>query len=306
MDHAPTYSRWFMLADTDRDGRVTGADAVQFFSKSGLAKETLAKVWSLSDVARQGYLGQPEFIRAMVAISLAQAGTALTTESVSAAVNTTGQPVALMHGLEYNPAPTAPPPSAAFGMGDDVFNMVPMNAAVPPVQPLMSPEQQPPDRPPPQQPPPSAPTPAAPTPEAPPPSFFQNLGFASSAPKAAPKVVPPVVVTSIIDGLKKVYLEKIKPLEAAFKFDAFFGPLLAESDFEAKPSVLLMGQYSTGKTTFIKHLLKREYPGTHIGPEPTTDRFVTVMGGVDERRTPGNTLAVDASKPFTGLTKFGT
>jgi hypothetical protein len=28
--------------------------------------------------------------------------------------------------------------------------------------------------------------------------------------------------------------------------------LLNESDFEAKPSVLLLGQYSTGKTTFIK------------------------------------------------------
>ena len=72
--------------------------------------------------------------------------------------------------------------------------------------------------------------------------------------------------------------------------------------------VMLLGQYSTGKTTFIKHLLKCEYPGlsnwlhvslviyrfimtilmcfmsamllltgAHIGPEPTTDRFVVVM-----------------------------
>lgn len=48
--------------------------------------------------------------------------------------------------------------------------------------------------------------------------------------------------TSIIDGLKRVYFDKIKPLETLFKFDAFYGPLLAESDFEAKPSVLLLGQ----------------------------------------------------------------
>lgn len=41
--------------------------------------------------------------------------------------------------------------------------------------------------------------------------------------------------------------------------------------------VMLLGQYSTGKTTFIKHLLKTGYPGAHIGPEPTTDRFVAVM-----------------------------
>lgn len=91
------------------------------------------------------------------------------------------------------------------------------------------------------------------------------------------------------------------------------------SDFDAKPMVMLLGQYSTGKTTFIKHLLKTSYPGkqdgllflsffsicylriyytfpfashyflnifknicnvtsvgAHIGPEPTTDRFVVI------------------------------
>ena len=54
-----------------------------------------------------------------------------------------------------------------------------------------------------------------------------------------------------------------------------------------------------GKTTFIKHLLGQDYPGCHIGPEPTTDRFVVVMHGPDERRTPGNTLVVTPDKPFT-------
>lgn len=37
--------------------------------------------------------------------------------------------------------------------------------------------------------------------------------------------------------------------------------LQTDSDFEAKPMVMLLGQYSTGKTTFIKHLLKCDYPG---------------------------------------------
>ncbi len=39
---------------------------------------------------------------------------------------------------------------------------------------------------------------------------------------------------------------QIRPLEHEFKFGHFFSPLLSESDFEAKPSVLLLGQYSTG------------------------------------------------------------
>ena len=55
-----------------------------------------------------------------------------------------------------------------------------------------------------------------------------------------------------------------------------------------------------------RYLLEGEYPGAHIGPEPTTDRFMCVMHGAQERRTPGNALAVSADKPFRGLSQFGT
>ncbi|KAG4122787.1 hypothetical protein ERO13_D11G288300v2 [Gossypium hirsutum] len=113
-------------------------------------------------------------------------------------------------------------------------------------------------------------------------------------------------VTSIQDGLKKLYTRKLKPLEVTYCFNDFVSPLLTNSDFDAKPMVMLLGQYSTGKTTFIKHMLKCSYPGAHIGPEPTTDRFVVVMSGTDERSVPGNTIAVHADMPFTGLNSFGT
>lgn len=113
-------------------------------------------------------------------------------------------------------------------------------------------------------------------------------------------------VTSIIDGLKKLYVQKLKPLETTYRFNDFVSPFLNNSDFDAKPMVMLLGQYSTGKTTFIKHLLRTSYPGAHIGPEPTTDRFVVVMNGPDERSIPGNTVAVQADMPYSGLTTFGT
>ncbi|CAL5360758.1 unnamed protein product [Camellia sinensis] len=118
------------------------------------------------------------------------------------------------------------------------------------------------------------------------------------------KKVPISSVTSIVDGLKKLYIQKLKPLEVTYRFNDFESPLLTNSDFDVKPMVMLLGQYSTGKTTFIKHLLKSSYPGAHIGPEPTTDRFV--MNGPDERSIPGNTIAVQADMPFSGLTTFGT
>ncbi|KAM1057186.1 hypothetical protein ACFX2A_031166 [Malus domestica] len=120
------------------------------------------------------------------------------------------------------------------------------------------------------------------------------------------KKIPLSSVTSIIDGLKRLYVQKLKPLEVTYKFNNFVSPLMTNGDFDAKPMVMLLGQYSTGKTTFIKHLLKSSYPGAHIGPEPTTDRFVVVMSGPDERSIPGNTIAVQADMPFSGLTTFGT
>ena len=68
---------------------------------------------------------------------------------------------------------------------------------------------------------------------------------------------------------------------------------------------MLIGQYSVGKTSFIRYLLGRDFPGQRIGPEPTTDRFVAVMEGLDERVIPGNALAVSADMPYRGLERFG-
>jgi GTPase SAR1 family protein len=72
-----------------------------------------------------------------------------------------------------------------------------------------------------------------------------------------------------------------------------------------RPQVMLIGQYSVGKTSFIRYLLGRDFPGQRIGPEPTTDRFVAVMDGTDERNIPGNALAVSHDLPFRGLERFG-
>ena len=102
-----------------------------------------------------------------------------------------------------------------------------------------------------------------------------------------------------------MYKAKVKPFEEQYRFGSFFSPLLTDADFDGKPQVLLLGQYSTGKTTFIRHLIGREYPGANIGPEPTTDRFVVVCHGQDDRITPGNTLAVQPDKPYSGLSNFG-
>eukprot|EP00930_Biecheleria_cincta_P042739 TRINITY_DN2940_c0_g1_i1.p1 TRINITY_DN2940_c0_g1~~TRINITY_DN2940_c0_g1_i1.p1 ORF type:complete len:527 (+),score=86.20 TRINITY_DN2940_c0_g1_i1:67-1647(+) len=109
----------------------------------------------------------------------------------------------------------------------------------------------------------------------------------------------------VAGGLQELYRERLLPLEKEHLFHHFFSPELTDADFSARPMVLLTGQYSTGKSTFIRHLLGRDYPGLRIGPEPTTDKFVAVVKGEQDQIIPGNALVVDKSMPFTQLSHFG-
>lgn len=110
---------------------------------------------------------------------------------------------------------------------------------------------------------------------------------------------------NVVEGLKRIYRTKILPLEEQYLFHDFHSPPFEEADFDAKPMILLVGQYSTGKTTFIRYLLERDFPGIRIGPEPTTDRFIAVMHSEQEGIIPGNALVVDPKRQFRPLAKFG-
>lgn len=112
-------------------------------------------------------------------------------------------------------------------------------------------------------------------------------------------------VQTVTGGLRSLYQRKVLPLEEAYRFHEFHSPALEDADFENKPMILLVGQYSTGKTTFIRYLLEQDFPGMRIGPEPTTDSFIAVMYGETEGSTPGNALVVDPKKPFRKLSRFG-
>lgn len=115
----------------------------------------------------------------------------------------------------------------------------------------------------------------------------------------------PEVVRTITEGLKTLYKKKLLPVEEFYRFHDFHSPALEDADFDNKPMVLVVGQYSTGKTTFIRYLLEQEIPGSRIGPEPTTDSFVAIMHGETEGIMPGNALIVDPKKPFRKLNPFG-
>ena len=67
------------------------------------------------------------------------------------------------------------------------------------------------------------------------------------------------VLDNVVTGLQDVYKQKLLPLEKEYQFHDFHSPALDDPDFDARPMVMLVGQYSTGKTTFIRYLLRSSF-----------------------------------------------
>lgn len=122
----------------------------------------------------------------------------------------------------------------------------------------------------------------------------------------------------VLIRLKDMYKYKVLSLERTHRLHPFCLPTSApimDAEFLAKPMVLILGPYSTGKTTFITHLLGGDFPGVHIGPEPTTDKFIAVVHGNengvtykgdDEIDTQGHFPEMyDGKKNFSGVTIKG-
>jgi hypothetical protein len=109
-----------------------------------------------------------------------------------------------------------------------------------------------------------------------------------------PQESPHAIDNSANDASSKFIVQKLKELyhnhvvDAEKKYHLHFNFCLPtdgeikDNEFDAAPMVLLIGQYSTGKTTFVSHLLGEDFPGMHIGPEPTTDKFMALFYGGDK------------------------
>ncbi|KAL7532467.1 hypothetical protein ACHAXR_010760 [Thalassiosira sp. AJA248-18] len=110
----------------------------------------------------------------------------------------------------------------------------------------------------------------------------------------------------VMNDLQDLYMNKILPVEQLCQFKRMGGQMLDRASFNAPPILMMIGPYSSGKTSFIEHLIGKEFPGERIGPEPTTDKFVAIYKSDDEERViPGNALTVTPNTPFSGLEKFG-
>lgn len=79
--------------------------------------------------------------------------------------------------------------------------------------------------------------------------------------------------------------------------------LVDDAVLRARPAVLLLGNHSSGKSSFINHLLGRDIQRT--GVAPTDDGFSVLMYGAQARNLDGHAISTNPELPFSELTRFG-
>ena len=102
--------------------------------------------------------------------------------------------------------------------------------------------------------------------------------------------------------LEEILRRRIKPLfeQYGLDFESLLRPL------KWKPMALVIGNYSSGKSTFINELLGTTTQRT--GQAPTDDCFTILTApeaGEGEADIPGNTVVRDERLPFAPLSDFG-
>lgn len=110
---------------------------------------------------------------------------------------------------------------------------------------------------------------------------------------------------NVLRKLWQIYSDKVLPIEAKSFYKHFSSEAISREEFESRPQVLLLGQYSTGKTSMIRWLTEVETNYLDVRPQPCTDKFIAVVHGDEERLIHGNAAACLPQLPYQGLSKFG-
>eukprot|EP00747_Dinoflagellata_sp_TGD_P166030 gnl/TRDRNA2_/TRDRNA2_188204_c0_seq1.p1 gnl/TRDRNA2_/TRDRNA2_188204_c0~~gnl/TRDRNA2_/TRDRNA2_188204_c0_seq1.p1 ORF type:complete len:473 (-),score=92.81 gnl/TRDRNA2_/TRDRNA2_188204_c0_seq1:39-1457(-) len=109
----------------------------------------------------------------------------------------------------------------------------------------------------------------------------------------------------VMRQLWKLYSSDVLPAEQRSFFEHFNSAPVSMEEFECKPQVLLLGQYSTGKTSMVQWLTRCASPHFDVRPQPSTDKFMAVVHGEEERLIHGNAATCMKELPYQGLSAFG-
>ncbi|CDW58228.1 EF-hand 4 and Dynamin N domain containing protein [Trichuris trichiura] len=92
-------------------------------------------------------------------------------------------------------------------------------------------------------------------------------------------------------ALAMYYKQKIRPAEEQLSPGVYARAPLTDDQITSMPSVMFIGEYSTGKTTLINHMLQAAYMGSQVAVGPTTDNFFILTHDRMDDIVPANRLA---------------
>ena len=109
----------------------------------------------------------------------------------------------------------------------------------------------------------------------------------------------PETAQQLCESVQKIYTQQLIPLNAKLA-----GPLEASSDSMLPlPMVLVIGNHSSGKSTFINFLCGANIQQT--GVAPTDDAFTVIAPGREDADQDGPALIGDPLMGLAGLSQFG-
>jgi epidermal growth factor receptor substrate 15 len=128
-----SYDHLFAKVDTFGRGYITGEQAVQFFSDSGLPEDVLAGIWDLADINSEGQLNRDEFAVAMYLIRQQRKPgislpTTLPPSLIPPSMRNQTQPSSTAAPV---PAPSFTAPSQPKSAADDLFGLDAFSAPAP-------------------------------------------------------------------------------------------------------------------------------------------------------------------------------
>jgi hypothetical protein len=110
---------------------------------------------------------------------------------------------------------------------------------------------------------------------------------------------PPIALGRLTAEVQRIYEEAVDPVASRYVFER--RPQVGE--IQGPPTVLLLGNHSSGKSTFINHLLGHEIQRT--GLAPTDDSFTILAHAPAEDVRDGEAVTSNPDLPYGGLRSFG-
>ncbi|MGY6411050.1 MAG: dynamin family protein [Alkalilacustris sp.] len=106
-------------------------------------------------------------------------------------------------------------------------------------------------------------------------------------------------IEQFADRVRDYYNDPLIPIAKQFMYRR--PPTLGE--LRSAPQVLLLGNHSSGKSTFVNHLLGQKVQKT--GVAPTDDGFTIITYGPTETDLDGHSVVSNPNLPYEGLRHFG-